>query len=67
MDHEPLVEDRVRCSCTVDPLGEGLWRVEVWGEFPYEAFRRTYTLEAKTDNFAAQEGLRRFVEEMHAR
>ena len=60
------MDDRIRCSCTVDHLGPEKWRVDVWGEFPYEAFRRSYTIEAKTDNFAAQEGLRRFVEEMSA-
>jgi hypothetical protein len=60
------MDNAVRCSCTVDCIGRHVWRVNVWGEEPH-AEKRTYTVEAKTDNFAAQEGLRRFVEEMSAR
>jgi len=39
------------------------WSIEVWGQPPH-SHRRTYTLQAKTDNLAAQEGIRLFVEEM---
>lgn len=42
---------------------EPMWAVEVWGEPPHDR-RRTYTLRAKTDTLAAQEGIRLFVEEM---
>ena len=58
--------ERVRCSATVDKIDDGpvpMWEVQVWGEPPHD-HRRTYTLQAKTDNLAAQEGLRLFVEEM---
>ena len=57
---------RVRCSATVEKIDDGpvpMWEVQVWGEPPHD-HRRTYTLQAKTDNLAAQEGLRLFVEEM---
>jgi hypothetical protein len=60
------MDNRVRCSCTVDRLEKELWRVNVWGEAPHKE-TRSYTVTAKTDNFAAQEGMRRFVEEMSAR
>jgi hypothetical protein len=57
---------RILANATVEALEDGecqLWEVEVTGLPPFE-HRRTYTLEAKTDNNAAQEGLRLFVEEM---
>ncbi len=56
-------ENRVRASCTVDDLGHRQFEVRVWGEKPFD-HERTYTLGAKDDNSAAQEGLRLFVEEM---
>jgi hypothetical protein len=37
--------------------------VKVWGEKPFD-HERIYTIKAKDDNSAAQEGLRLFVEEM---
>jgi hypothetical protein len=37
--------------------------VRVWGEAPFD-HERVYTLKALSDNNAAQEGLRLFVEEM---
>lgn len=40
-----------------------LWEVEVWGLPPFD-HKRVYTIEGKTDNNAAQEGIRQFVEEM---
>lgn len=54
---------RILASCTVDDLGQKQFEVHVWGEEPF-AHERTYTLGAKDDNSAAQEGLRLFVEEM---
>jgi hypothetical protein len=43
----------------------GQYKVEVWGEEPHD-YVRYYTVRAKSDNLAAQEGLRRFVEEIEA-
>ena len=40
--------------------------VEVWGRPPHD-FRRTYEISAKSATLAAQDGIRRFVEEMEAR
>lgn len=60
------MDPRIKCSATVDKVDDGpvpIWEVQVWGEPPHD-HRRTYTLQAKTDNLAAQEGLRLFVEEM---
>ena len=45
------------------PTTLGSFSVEVWGEEPHD-FVRHYEIQAKTDTMAAQEGLRRFVEEM---
>jgi len=45
------------------PKGLGLFRVEVWGKPPYD-YTRTYERQAKSDTLAAQEGIRRFVDEM---
>lgn len=45
--------------------GLGQFRVEVWGREPHD-YTRAYTIQAKSDNLAAQEGLRRFVEEIEA-
>lgn len=47
----------------VDELRPGLWAVEVWGLPPYD-HRRTYTIDAQSDNDAANEGIGRFVAEM---
>jgi hypothetical protein len=54
------VVDIVRPST---PKGLGLFRVEVWGKPPYD-YTRTYEIQAKSDTLAAQEGIRRFVDEM---
>lgn len=43
----------------------GAYRVEVWGREPHD-YVRVYTIEAKSDTLAAQEGLRRFDEEISA-
>ena len=47
------------------PVGLGLFRVEVWGAEPND-YVRSYTVEAKSDTLAAQEGLRRFDEDISA-
>lgn len=63
---EEKIRPQVLASATVDEIRGGpvpLWEVAVWGEPPYDC-SRTYTLEFKTDNLAAQEGIRLFVEEM---
>jgi hypothetical protein len=60
---------RVLANAVVDVLKEptpttiGNFHVEVWGKEPHD-FVRHYEIQAKTDTMAAQEGLRRFVEEM---
>lgn len=41
----------------------GKYRVEVWGEEPHD-YVRVYTLQARSDTMAAQEGLRLFVEDI---
>jgi len=41
----------------------GHFRVEVWGHEPHD-YVRHYEIQAKSDTMAAQEGIRRFVEEM---
>jgi len=45
------------------PIGMGMFKVEVWGEEPHD-YVRHYDIAAKSDTIAAQEGLRRFVEEI---
>ena len=45
------------------PVGLGVFSVEVWGQSPYD-YTRTYEIQAKNDTLAAQEGIRRFVDEM---
>ena len=45
------------------PVGLGIFGVEVWGKAPYDYTRR-YEIQAKNDTLAAQEGIRRFVDEM---
>jgi hypothetical protein len=45
------------------PVGLGVFRVEVWGREPND-YVRVYTIEAKSDTLAAQEGLRRFDAEI---
>ena len=47
------------------PVGLGLFRVEVWGREPHD-YVRVYTVEAKSDNLAAQEALRQFGDEISA-
>ena len=61
--------NRVLASAVVDiikpatPTMIGHFKVEVWGQPPYD-YVRTYEIMAKSDTIAAQEGIRRFVDEM---
>ena len=43
----------------------GLFRVEVWGQDPYD-YVRHYEIMAQSDTIAAQQGIARFVAEMEA-
>jgi hypothetical protein len=45
------------------PLALGSFKVEVWGVAPYD-YVRHYEIQARNDTLAAQEGIRRFVDEM---
>lgn len=54
---------RINAKATVDKIGVNKWRVEVWGEEPFD-FVRTYEIVAPSDNVAARTGIDRFVEEM---
>lgn len=62
---------QVLASAVVDvlkpstPTTIGNFRVEVWGQPPFD-YVRTYEIMAKSDNIAAQEGIQRFVNEMQA-
>ncbi len=60
------MSDRVLASAFVDKIKRNQWLVEVWGKAPHD-FTRRYEINAKSDTLAAQEGIRRFVEEMEAR
>lgn len=63
------MSERILCRAVVDvdekpaPGRLGQFRVEVWGEPPHD-YVRVYTVRAKSDTLAAQEGLRRFVEDI---
>jgi hypothetical protein len=60
---------RILASAVVDtikpatPKTIGHFKVEVWGKAPYD-YVRVYEIMAKNDTMAAQEGIRRFVNEM---
>ena len=62
---------QVLASAVVDvikpstPVRIGNFKVEVWGQAPYD-YVRTYEIMAKSDTMAAQEGIQRFVQEMKA-
>ena len=62
---------QVLASATVEvmkpntPKTIGNFRVEVWGQDPYD-FVRHYEIMAQSDTIAAQEGIRRFVAEMES-
>jgi hypothetical protein len=63
--------ERIKARAVVDiekhPEGGrlGNFRVECWGEEPHD-FVRIYTISAMSDTMAAQEGLRRFVDDIGA-
>ena len=62
---------RVLCNAIVDEIrmikpgekGLNTYRVEGWGREPHD-YVRIYEIAMRSDTLAAQEGLRRFVEEM---
>lgn len=62
---------RVLANAVVDvikpntPRTIGNFRVEVWGIAPND-YVRTYEIMAQSDTMAAQEGIRRFVNEVEA-
>jgi hypothetical protein len=62
---------RVLASATVEvitpntPVRIGNFRVEVWGQAPYDFVRHSEIM-AQSDTIAAQEGIRRFVAEMES-
>lgn len=59
----------VLASATVDvmkaatPQYQGLFKVKVWGQPPYDE-TRFYEIQAMNENTAAQQGISRFVFEM---
>ena len=61
--------DRILARAIVDieekptPFKLGRFRVEVFGKEPHD-YVRVYTLQARSDTMAAQEGLRLFVEDI---
>lgn len=61
----------IRASATVTAITPntaariGNFRVEVWGQPPYD-FVRHYEIMAQSDTIAAQQGIARFVAEMEA-
>jgi hypothetical protein len=61
----------VLASATIDviqpatPQRQGEFRVTVWGQPPYDQ-TRIYTIAAKNNNIAVQQGIDRFVREMEA-
>ena len=54
---------RTKANAIVDFICGRFWIVTVW-DVDSSDIIRTYTVEAVDDNVAAQEGLRRFVEEV---
>lgn len=68
LDLESLM-NRVLANAVVDVLKPatpnriGHFKVEVWGQPPYD-YVRTYEIQAKNDTVAAQSGISRFVKEM---
>lgn len=47
------------------PQKAGLFKVTVWGKAPHDQ-TRIYQISAENQNFAAQQGINRFVNEMEA-
>lgn len=62
------MSERILANAVVDLLEDGpdpIWEVTVYSpDTEQDGQRRVYTITGKDDNFAAQEGIRRFVEEM---
>lgn len=60
-----MIPARATVDVLRDPtaIGMGSFRVEVWGDEPND-YVRVYTIDAMSDTLAAQEGLRRFVDEI---
>tara|TARA_R110000868_G_scaffold115530_1_gene308432 strand:+ start:78 stop:290 length:213 start_codon:yes stop_codon:yes gene_type:complete len=63
------MSQRILARATVDvevdatPIRLGRFRVEVFGDEPHD-YVRVYTIQAASDTMSAQEGLRRFVDEI---
>jgi hypothetical protein len=66
MSREPVlasaIVDTIRPAT---PKGLGMFKVECWGKEPHD-YVRTYEIQARSDNMAAHEGMRRFREEIEA-
>lgn len=50
----------ITAQCTVDPMPDGRFWVEVWGDDD----SRAYVISADSDDKAAQTGLTRYVDEI---
>lgn len=55
---------RVLCDATVDPCDIGSFTVTVTGRGDHEGAVRVYTMRRVSEDSAAREGIRKFVEEM---
>jgi len=55
---------RVLCDATVDPCEIGSFTVTVTGRDGHAGIVRVYTMRKVSEDAAAREGIRRFVEEM---
>jgi hypothetical protein len=55
---------RVLCDATVDRLGPKEFQVTVQGRGDHEGQFRVYTVKKLTEDYAAREGIRRFVADM---
>ena len=64
-DERATMDERIKASCTVDSLGAMHYEVSVWGQEPFD-HHRSYTVKAQSQDHAAQEGMRLFVDEMGA-
>lgn len=60
-----MLSHRVLVDAIVDEIDPNLFCVTVTGKEPY-AFTRIYQIFAKSDTLAAQDGIKRFVDEMEA-
>lgn len=63
MSEGAFIDNRISAYAVAEILRPGLWSVDAWGDPPY-ARNRSYVIDAANINEAAQEGIRRFVEEM---